>query len=106
MSCPYYEEHGGEYYQGMWEFEDGCLFSQLLDYDTHCSKNENCWYKRKSANTEIRLLIERYFGPGSSWECDDKGNFYEQRTKFLCEPQKDHYVKHIKTIVETLEEME
>ena len=53
MSCPYYEEHGGEYYQGMWEFEDGCLFSQLLDYDTHCSKNENCWYKRKRRKNPI-----------------------------------------------------
>lgn len=106
MDCPYYEEHGGEYYQGMWEFEDCCYFSQVLDYECNCGSNSNCWYKRKNANKEILELIEKYFGPGSTWEQDANGKMYEQKTMFLCEPSKDNLVEHIKTIVKTLEEME
>ena len=102
-NCPYYEEHGGEYYQGMWEFTDACYFSQLLDYNTCCSNNPNCWYKRKNANKEILQLIEKYFGPSHAYNIDEDGNLYEEKLFFKCEPQKDNYVEHIKRIIETLE---
>lgn len=102
--CPYYEEHGGEYYQGMWEFEDCCYFSQVLDYKCNCSSNPECWYKRKNANKEILQLIEKYFGPSHAYNIDEDGNLFEEKLAFKCEAQKDNYVEHIRIIIKTLEE--
>lgn len=102
MDCPYYEEHGGEYYQGMWEFEDCCYFSQVLDYKCNCSSNPECWYKRQDGKREILEIIDQYFAPSKEYDVmNDRWLTYESK----CGPAKDNLVEHIKTIVKTLEEL-
>ena len=34
--CPFYEEHGGEYYQGCWEYYDLCYCSPELGLNPTC----------------------------------------------------------------------
>ena len=99
--CPYYEEHGGEYYQGMWQYTDGCMFSQLdSSYKIDCFSN-NCWYRRKEANKEILEICKKYFEPSKEYDYhNNRWITYESK----CEQVKDNYVKHIQTILQTLEE--
>ena len=35
-SCPFYEDHGGEYYQGCWEFYNICWAAQDLGTFPNC----------------------------------------------------------------------
>lgn len=53
-NCPFYEEHGGEYYQGCWEFYDICWISnELYELPLHC--NSGCFLIREDEEEMLRV---------------------------------------------------
>lgn len=87
-NCPYYEEHCGEYYQGMWQFTDCCYFINVLDtYNPHCGDNPNCWYKRKDCKNEIEQIQNKLVNVPSGFSIgeitNNKEDFYRNIIKTM-----------------------
>ena len=101
--CPYYEEHQGDCYQGVWQYNDCCHFCKVIDsYSCDCLDNSNCWFRRKEANKEIGDLCEKYFEPSKEYDfMSGKWKTYECKSEVV----KDCYMKAIQRITNTLEKL-
>jgi len=83
MTCPFWEEHGGADFNGLWEFYDICHLGADLDcFDTCCSANVNCWYHTKDPIPTIRKIFKAMKNPFARPTYKD-GHFC---TEYLPEP--------------------
>ena len=53
--CPFYEEHSGEYYQGIWEFHDLCWCSPELGTTPNCYNG--CFFIRNNEEAMLDTCI-------------------------------------------------
>ena len=66
MNCSFYEKHCGEYYQGMWEFNDCCYLSQIINISNVC--NDSCPLAKGDKISMIKTLAEEYFKIQEVWK--------------------------------------
>ena len=55
-TCPFYEEHSGEYYQGCWEANDICWAAMYFDKDYQCK--EDCWFYAKDSDKALAEAVD------------------------------------------------
>lgn len=55
FKCPFYEETGGTYWQGCWEYVDICYLAPILNTSGHCHKG--CFMFHKDEKLLINVFL-------------------------------------------------
>ena len=93
LKCPFYEEHGGEYYQGCWEFTDMCYAAPTLDTPHICTRG--CPLITGNEEQMLQNIYESYHMPRKVYAMDGSVDF-----RALTEWEKDDIIEVLGEMME------